>query len=655
MTKLATPTVEAIQRALALPADAKRIEFRQLALAQIERQFTITALNNFNDQLQGGLSKCLEACHCGVHAHILNGLDQGMTDVVDQFVEAYNDPDKCVVNARAASGKAQGWHINWQRFAHNNLTMDASHCAQVILDRHANHLPRTNKEIAMQDFDVNKAAETYLHICAAKRMFDEDEMTTKMSLEQFTQTAQVLRGSPEFVEWRKEVNWDNDRMEGIMAACNLTIAGSDTMYSWAQSLERCETVGLKMYFTTEELGTNQPEKPMSNVSIPSQITQAVNTLIGSAIPSFDIERYIDEHESMASEIESLKKAASAPRMQMSTSGESEVDGSKLKYEIVMRKASDLFRNPATGRSLRSLDFELPTLEWTDEDGNVVTHPMQPVIDDNYQFRAKHVLKLGTAMLMNRNLWAHGHTGTGKTTLLEQFYARLGFPVYRVNLDSNLERSDLTGTMTLESHDGVTVTKWTDGILPQAMQQPCALVLDEIDAGRPDILFTIQRALESKGLLLTEDAGRLVKPHELFRFAATANSKGQGDEYGIYAGVRPMNMAMLDRFPVFIEVDYLSDTEESSLLERTYPSLSETVRTQMCSYAKLIREAFKNGEISLTLSPRGLLSMAEFYTFYEGVMSSTKQALDTAVEMTTIDKAADDNVQRVRELANRAFG
>jgi cobaltochelatase CobS len=155
--------------------------------------------------------------------------------------------------------------------------------------------------------------------------------------------------------------------------------------------------------------------------------------------------------------------------------------------------------------------------------------------------------------------------------------------------------------------------------------------------------------------LTEDAGRLVKPHELFRFAATANSKGQGDEYGIYAGVRPMNMAMLDRFPVFLEVDYLQETEEDGLLKRTFPNLSETVRNQMCSYAKLIREAFKNGEISLTLSPRGLLAMGEFYTFYEGVMPTAKKALDTAVEMTTIDKAADDNVQRVRELANRAFG
>src|SRR5690606_15658140 len=151
---------------------------------------------------------------------------------------------------------------------------------------------------------------------------------------------------------------------------------------------------------------------------------------------------------------------------------------------------------------------------------------------------------------------------------------------------------------------VTVTKFTEGTLPRAMQRPGFLLVDEIDAGRPDILFVLQRALEGNGLMLTEDNGRIIKPHPLFRFAATANTRGQGDESGVYSGVRAMNGAMLDRFPVFIEFDYIEADREAHLLTNKNPTLHKDIAGMMTQFAKEVRIAFKNGELFQPVTPRG---------------------------------------------------
>lgn len=400
-------------------------------------------------------------------------------------------------------------------------------------------------------------------------------------------------------------------------------------------------------------------QPVEPIPFDSGMARAVDSLLTAATNGkvTSIETTLADLTTLRAKAQELAdqlaRANARPVVAIPTGGEQTVDGSKLTYEVVMRQASDIFKNPKSGKSMSQLKFDIPTLVWKDDTGAVVQHPMIPAVDDNYQFRMTHVLKLATAFLMSKNVWAHGHTGTGKTTLFEQFYARIGFPVYRLNLDSNLERADLVGQTTLAESNGVTVSQFCEGILPQAMVQPCALILDEIDAGRPDILFTIQRATEGNGLMLTEDGGRLVRPHPLFRFCATANSRGQGDEFGVYAGVRPMNTAMLDRFGVMIEVGYLEMDEESSFLSKAYPSLSKDVVKQLTTFAKLIRDAFTNGEVSLTLSPRGLKSIAETYSFFDPLLGTTK-AMEMAVEMVVIDRATMDNRQRVLELRERAF-
>tara|TARA_B100000745_G_scaffold273388_1_gene201756 strand:- start:87 stop:2252 length:2166 start_codon:yes stop_codon:yes gene_type:complete len=356
-------------------------------------------------------------------------------------------------------------------------------------------------------------------------------------------------------------------------------------------------------------------------------------------------------EKFAEEIKYLKgRSFTAP---VQVTGEQVVDGDTLTYEVVQKNAMQLFKNPRTGKAIKQLNFDIPTLVWKDAKGDVAKHPMVPVQVDHYQFRATHLIKFLTGFIMGKNIWCHGHTGTGKTTLPEQVAAVIQFPVFPINLDGNIERADLVGQMDIVNDGGTSITEFKEGILPRAMTQPCILVLDEIDAGKPDVMFVIQRATEGKGLLLTEDGGRLVKPHPLFRFVATANSRGQGDEYGVYAGVRPMNGALLNRFPIFIEVDYMTKEEESVFLKKTY-GLADEVIDNITTFAGMCRKAFAEGETTVPVSPRDTMAMCEMYSFFETIFPTKAQATEFAVTTSVIDRAPLDNRQRVIELADRCF-
>lgn len=396
------------------------------------------------------------------------------------------------------------------------------------------------------------------------------------------------------------------------------------------------------------------------VSIDASLLPAVNALLGQATKGkvSDINTLIDEMVSsqtavvdLQAELDRLRNAAPvfAPVAQ---SGTVTVDASTLTYEVKHVRANTLFPKP-DGSLAKELDFDVATLVWKDDQGNVVQHPDCPDVDNAYQFRLRHLIKFMSAIQFGQNIWLHGHTGTGKTTLAEQIAARIGFPIERLNLDSNLERADIVGGVEITVDGGSPKTKFREGILPRAMQQPCIFVLDEIDAGRPDVLFVIQRALERKGLTLTEDGGRTVKPHELFRFVATANSRGQGDEHGWYQGVRPMNLAMLNRFGAFIEVPYLDQDDEERLLSKSYPALSSGQVKEMAQFATEIRNAFTGGEISQTMSPRNLHAMAMYFLHFKPLMGD-KRAMEEAVQTTVTDAAPADCTQRILEISSRVF-
>ena len=408
-----------------------------------------------------------------------------------------------------------------------------------------------------------------------------------------------------------------------------------------------------------------PGKNLLAISIDPNMRGGIDTLLSSASGGklTDIQSIIDTASEAKSTILNLKdeladlktKLSANPRS--TSTGTAVVDGNTLTFKTVYRNASDIFQ--MGGRKHKPLDFDIPTLVWTDDKGNEVRHPECPDVDDTYQFRLKHLVKFLSTIMFGNNIWLHGHTGTGKTTFAEQVAARLQFIVMRLNMDANMDSSDVKGSKDLDVKDGSPITVFTEGILPQAMVRPCWFVLDECDAGRADVLFVIQRALESKGLIITEDGGRLVKPHEHFRFIATANSRGQGDEHGWYQGVRPMNLAFLDRFGAFIEIGYLDKDDEVRMLQTAYPTLDNTEANEMCQFSQEIRKAFIGGEISTTLSPRGLHAMAMYYIHFKKVLGDNKtgrtSAIKDAVETVVIDKAPSDCSQTIQQLASTSFG
>ena len=509
---------------------------------------------------------------------------------------------------------------------------------------------KPTKGATMDSFDVNKVTDKVIGLACDLRKDDIDNgiLSPSMALKSI--------GKPEFERIYKQIEQsDNLKAEQIVA-----VSSAVSLFVNDCTDEQVDEIVLKQ--SNENASTSSTTTTTSVMKeIPTAIATGINALGQTHDTKFDVnamlkksndyDDLVEKSKELENEVRTLKtKATLVPT---ALSGDHEVDGTKLKYKVEMKKASDIFKNPKTGKAIAQLKFDIPTLVWEDDKGNVVKHPMCPDVDENYQFRATHLIKFLSAFILNKNVWCHGHTGTGKTTLPEQVASRIGYPLFPLNLDSQLERADLTGQTNLVQENGTTITKFEEGILPRAMVQPCFLVLDEIDAGKPDILFAIQRATEGKGLLLTEDGGRLVKPHPLFRFVATANSRGQGDETGVYAGVRPMNGALLNRFPMFIEVDYISQEEETQLLTKKYSTPTDVVKN-LTEFAKLARKAFTSAETSVPVSPRDTMAFAEYFAHFSTILSTKTQAIEFAMDTAIISRSPQDNRQRLVELATRCF-
>ena len=261
------------------------------------------------------------------------------------------------------------------------------------------------------------------------------------------------------------------------------------------------------------------------------------------------------------------------------------------------------------------DMHVPTFEWS------FTHPDVPAIDETYHFREDLVDSLAYSITMNERVWLHGHTGTGKSSLVDQVAARLGYPVVRVNFDGEISRMDLIGREVLRQEDGTTVSQFVDGIIPQAMQQPCILLLDEIDFVRTEVSYVLQRLLETNGeLVITEDGGRRVKADPMFRIVATANTQGHGNESGHYPGARTQSAAFLDRFTVWGEVKYLNRDQIEAM----------TGNSTIASYYQEHTIAFLDGQIDLPLSPRGLMAWS--------TMGKALDSTPEAFEATLLNRA-----------------
>jgi cobaltochelatase CobS len=271
----------------------------------------------------------------------------------------------------------------------------------------------------------------------------------------------------------------------------------------------------------------------------------------------------------------------------------------------------------------------------------------PDFDPSYRFDPQTTMAILAGFKHNRRVMVQGYHGTGKSTHIEQVAARLNWPMIRINLDSHVSRIDLIGKDAIVLKDGKQVTEFREGILPWALQRPVALVFDEYDAGRPDVMFVIQRILEASGQLTLLDQNRVMKPNPWFRLFSTTNTVGLGDTTGLYHGTQQLNQGQLDRWSIVTTLNYLEHDAEVEIVLAKSPGLSRDLISKMVRVADMTRNGFIGGDISTVMSPRTVITWAENFQIFGDV--------GLAFRMTFVNKC--DELERpvVAEYYQRAFG
>ncbi len=289
------------------------------------------------------------------------------------------------------------------------------------------------------------------------------------------------------------------------------------------------------------------------------------------------------------------------------------------------------------------DLEVPAFSTRSE--------MVPDLDSAYRFDRETTLAILAGFAYNRRVMIQGYHGTGKSTHIEQVSARLNWPCIRVNLDSHISRIDLIGKDAIVLKEGKQVTEFREGILPWALQHPCALVFDEYDAGRPDVMFVIQRVLEVEGKLTLLDQNKVIRPHPAFRLFATANTVGLGDTTGLYHGTQQINQGQMDRWNVVATLNYLAHGEETQIvLAKLGIPPSDTAAKKriesMVALADLTRAGFINGDISTVMSPRTVITWAENGRIFNDI--------GFAFRVTFLNKCDEAERSTVAEYYQRCF-
>ena len=275
----------------------------------------------------------------------------------------------------------------------------------------------------------------------------------------------------------------------------------------------------------------------------------------------------------------------------------------------------------------------------------------PLIDDTYRFDHDTTMAILAGFSHNRRVMIQGYHGTGKSTHVEQVAARLNWQCVRVNLDSHISRIDLIGKDAIKLRDGKQVTEFQEGILPWALRTPTAICFDEYDAGRPDVMFVIQRVLEVDGKLTLLDQNEVITPHPSFRLFSTANTVGLGDTTGLYHGTQQINQGQMDRWSIVTTLNYLPhDAEAEIVLAKAegYRGEGEKTISRMVTVADLTRQAFMNGDLSTVMSPRTVLTWAQNAEIFAG-------DIGFAFRLTFLNKCDELERQLVAEIYQKCFG
>lgn len=290
------------------------------------------------------------------------------------------------------------------------------------------------------------------------------------------------------------------------------------------------------------------------------------------------------------------------------------------------------------------DMEAPAYSQAD--------PHVPDLDPDYLFDRDTTLAILAGFAKNRRVMVTGYHGTGKSTHIEQVAARLNWPCVRINLDSHVSRVDLIGRDAIVLEDGKQVTKFKDGILPWALQNNVALCFDEYDAGRPDVMFVIQRVLEVSGRLTLLDQSRVIRPHPAFRLFSTTNTIGLGDTSGLYHGTQQINQGQMDRWSIVATLNYLPHDKEVEIVLAKVKTFKETKEgrdaiNKMVRVADLTRNAFIAGDLSTVMSPRTVITWAENTQIFHDV--------GFAFRLTFLNKCDELERTLVAEFFQRCFG
>ena len=290
-----------------------------------------------------------------------------------------------------------------------------------------------------------------------------------------------------------------------------------------------------------------------------------------------------------------------------------------------------------------VDWQVPAFSNRDEH--------VPETDGAYVFDPDTTLAILAGFAHNRRVMVQGYHGTGKSTHIEQVAARLNWPSIRVNLDAHISRIDLVGRDAIVLKDGLQVTEFKEGILPWALQHPVALTFDEYDAGRPDVMFVIQRVLEAQGRLTLLDQNRVIRPNRYFRLFATTNTIGLGDTTGLYHGAQQINQAQLDRWNIVTTLNYLDHDVEAEIVAAKVPEWKDAEGRRriaaMVRVADMTRNAFMNGDISTVMSPRTVITWAQ----NAAIFGST----GFAFRLSFLNKCDEAERTLVAEYYQRVFG
>ena len=388
---------------------------------------------------------------------------------------------------------------------------------------------------------------------------------------------------------------------------------------------------------------------------PSAVLPMLNASLGAVCQGVTVEKIIEamrEEVSLRTAMETkheaelrVAKAAAASSGQITLPQQSKGAQVIPSGTVTMVPASSLFKE------MKNLSLMVPKFTWD------APHPDVPEVNPDYIFRKSLLIPVLRSLASGKEcVWAKGHTGSGKTTLFEQVAAVLGWPMMRVAMDGNVDRSALVGRLNLQADaNGGTVSEWLSGVLEEALAGGYILLLDELDASHRNSIYVVQSLLENKGIRILEDGGRSVMPHPFFRVVATGNTGGNGDDSGLYPATNVLSAATLDRFTETVEVPYVTKSEEELLLSKAAPSLDKPMLTRLAKFAAEFRNAFVNREVVVSYSPRRSMALARAVADYMDMGLSEAQALATAAVGKVINPAPAENKARIEELVRTALG